>query len=178
MSWYITHPSSPFWIRCYIQTQIYFVHWYRAWESLWPLSPSIKHQQNRHISFVFSSPIQPIQPRRHFYRFRQSTPVNAYEHANLPLSPIETIFLNGSRCHTVFPSTRRYSGHSGSLGFSSTSSTFFFHWHYSPSGPRPASMKLSVSLRFFFLSYTAGRTPWAGDQLVARLARPLPVHKH
>jgi hypothetical protein len=27
---------------------------------------------------------------------------------------------------------------------------FFFHWHYSPSGPRPTSMKLSVSLRFFF----------------------------
>jgi hypothetical protein len=26
---------------------------------------------------------------------------------------------------------------------------FFFHWHYSPSGPRPTSMKLSVSLRFF-----------------------------
>jgi hypothetical protein len=25
----------------------------------------------------------------------------------------------------------------------------FFHWHYSPSGPRPTSMKLSVSLRFF-----------------------------
>jgi hypothetical protein len=27
---------------------------------------------------------------------------------------------------------------------------FFFHWHYSPSGPKPTSMKLSVSLRFFF----------------------------
>jgi hypothetical protein len=27
--------------------------------------------------------------------------------------------------------------------------TFFFHWHYSPSGPRPTSTKLSVSLRFF-----------------------------
>jgi hypothetical protein len=26
---------------------------------------------------------------------------------------------------------------------------FFFHWHYCPSGPRPTSMKLSVSLRFF-----------------------------
>jgi hypothetical protein len=25
----------------------------------------------------------------------------------------------------------------------------FFHWHYSPSGPRPTSMKLSVSLRSF-----------------------------
>jgi hypothetical protein len=35
-------------------------------------------------------------------------------------------------------------------------------------GPWPTSMKLSVSLRF-------SRTPWAGDQLVAR---PLPVHKH
>jgi hypothetical protein len=35
-------------------------------------------------------------------------------------------------------------------------------------------MKLSVSLRFS-RSETVGRTPWAGDQLVAR---PLPVHKH
>jgi hypothetical protein len=26
------------------------------------------------------------------------------------------------------------------------SGPFFFHWHYSPSGPRPTSMKLSVSL--------------------------------
>jgi hypothetical protein len=26
--------------------------------------------------------------------------------------------------------------------------SLFFHWHYSPSGPRPTSMKLSVSLRF------------------------------
>jgi hypothetical protein len=25
----------------------------------------------------------------------------------------------------------------------------FFHWHYSPSGRRPTSMKLSVSLRLF-----------------------------
>jgi hypothetical protein len=41
-------------------------------------------------------------------------------------------------------------------------------------GPWPASMKLSVSLRFT-RSWTFGRTPWAGDQLVAR---PLPVHKH
>jgi hypothetical protein len=38
-------------------------------------------------------------------------------------------------------------------------------------GPWPTSMKLSVSVRFS-RSY---RTPWAGDQLVAR---PLPVHKH
>jgi hypothetical protein len=28
----------------------------------------------------------------------------------------------------------------------------FFYWHYSLSGPRPTSMKLSVSLRFFFLN--------------------------
>jgi hypothetical protein len=35
-------------------------------------------------------------------------------------------------------------------------------------------MKLSVSLRFY-ISETVGRTPRAGDQLVAR---PLPVHKH
>jgi hypothetical protein len=41
-------------------------------------------------------------------------------------------------------------------------------------GPWPTSMKLSVSLRFT-RSETFGRTPWAGDQLVAR---PLPVHKH
>jgi hypothetical protein len=35
-------------------------------------------------------------------------------------------------------------------------------------------MKLSVSLRVS-RSYTAGRTPWTADQLVAR---PLPLHKH
>jgi hypothetical protein len=35
-------------------------------------------------------------------------------------------------------------------------------------------MKLSVSLQFI-RSYTVGRTPWAGDKLVAR---PLPVRKH
>jgi hypothetical protein len=40
-------------------------------------------------------------------------------------------------------------------------------------GPWPTSMKLSVSLRFS-RSWTVGRTPWVGDQLVAR---PLPVHK-
>jgi hypothetical protein len=51
----------------------------------------------------------------------------------------------------------------------------FFPWHYSPSGPWPTSMKLSVSLRFFSQSKTVGRTPWAVDQ---RVARPLPVHKH
>jgi hypothetical protein len=47
-------------------------------------------------------------------------------------------------------------------------------WHYSPSGPRPTSMNLSDHFGFS-RSYTFGRTPWAGDQLVAR---PLPVHKH
>jgi hypothetical protein len=41
-------------------------------------------------------------------------------------------------------------------------------------GPWPTSMKLSVSLQFT-RSWTFGRTPWTGDQLVAR---PLPVHKH
>jgi hypothetical protein len=35
-------------------------------------------------------------------------------------------------------------------------------------------MKLSVSLQFTW-SWTFGRTPWTGDQLVAR---PLSVHKH
>jgi hypothetical protein len=43
-----------------------------------------------------------------------------------------------------------------------------------PTGAWPTSMKLSVSLRFT-RSYIFGRTPWAGDLLVAR---PLPVHKH
>jgi hypothetical protein len=52
---------------------------------------------------------------------------------------------------------------------------FFFLWRYIPNlRPWPTSMKLSVSLRFY-RSYTVGRTPWAGEQLVAR---PLPVHKH
>jgi hypothetical protein len=41
-------------------------------------------------------------------------------------------------------------------------------------GPWPTSMKLSVPLQFT-RSWTVGRTPWTGDQLVAR---PLPVHKH
>jgi hypothetical protein len=41
-------------------------------------------------------------------------------------------------------------------------------------GPWPTSMKLSVSLQFT-RSWTFDRTPWMGDQLVAR---PLPVHKH
>jgi hypothetical protein len=41
-------------------------------------------------------------------------------------------------------------------------------------GPWPTSMKLSVSLQFT-RSWTFGRTPWTGDQLVAR---PLFVHKH
>jgi hypothetical protein len=40
--------------------------------------------------------------------------------------------------------------------------------------PSPTSMKLSVSLQFS-RSWTVGRTPWTGDQLVAR---HLPVHKH
>jgi hypothetical protein len=43
-----------------------------------------------------------------------------------------------------------------------------------PSGPRPTSMNFSVHFGFS-RSYTYGRTPWAGDQLIAR---PLPVHKH
>jgi hypothetical protein len=41
-------------------------------------------------------------------------------------------------------------------------------------GPWPISVKLSVLLKFS-RSNTVGRTPWAGDKLVAR---PLPVHKH
>jgi hypothetical protein len=41
-------------------------------------------------------------------------------------------------------------------------------------GPWPTSMKLSVLLQFI-RSWTFGRTPWTGDQLVAR---PLPIHKH
>jgi hypothetical protein len=41
-------------------------------------------------------------------------------------------------------------------------------------GPWPTFMKLSVSLRFS-RSWTFDRTPWAGDQHVAR---PLPAHKH
>jgi hypothetical protein len=48
--------------------------------------------------------------------------------------------------------------------------TFFFLG----GGPWPTSMKLSVSLQFT-RSWTFGRTPWTGDQMVAR---PLPVHKH
>jgi hypothetical protein len=40
--------------------------------------------------------------------------------------------------------------------------------------PWPTSMKLSVLLQFT-RSQTVGRTPWTGDQLVAR---PLPVRKH
>jgi hypothetical protein len=51
----------------------------------------------------------------------------------------------------------------------------FFSLALQPSfGPWPTSMKLFVSLQFT-KSQTAGRTPWTGDQLVAR---PLPVHKH
>jgi hypothetical protein len=52
---------------------------------------------------------------------------------------------------------------------------FFFPLTLEPQfWPWPTSMKLSVSLRFI-RSQTFGRTPWAGDQLVAR---PLPVQKH
>jgi hypothetical protein len=40
--------------------------------------------------------------------------------------------------------------------------------------PWPTSMKISISLQFT-RSYTFVRTPWAGDQLVAR---PLRVQKH
>jgi hypothetical protein len=57
---------------------------------------------------------------------------------------------------------------------SQSNTLFFFPWHYSPSGPRPTSMYISVHVGFS-RSYTFGRTPWAGDQFVAR---PLPVHKH
>jgi hypothetical protein len=32
-------------------------------------------------------------------------------------------------------------------------SFFIVHWHYSPTGPRPTSMKLSISIRFFFLNH-------------------------
>jgi hypothetical protein len=52
---------------------------------------------------------------------------------------------------------------------------FFFSLTLQPQfGPWPTSIKLSVSLRFS-RPYTVGRTPWAGDQLIAM---PLPVHKH
>jgi hypothetical protein len=48
----------------------------------------------------------------------------------------------------------------------------FFSLALQPSfGPWPTSMKLSVSLQFT-KSQTVGRTPWMGDQLVAR---PLPT---
>jgi hypothetical protein len=50
----------------------------------------------------------------------------------------------------------------------------FFPWRYSPNlglGLPPWNF---ISLRFS-RSQTVGRTPWAGDQLVAR---PLPIHKH
>jgi hypothetical protein len=45
--------------------------------------------------------------------------------------------------------------HEAQLSFECCSFTadasLFFPWHYSPSGPRPTSMKLSVSLRFFLV---------------------------
>jgi hypothetical protein len=54
-------------------------------------------------------------------------------------------------------------------------SMYFFLMALQPQfGPWPTSMNLSVSLQFS-RSWTFGRTPLAGDQLVAR---PLPVHKH
>jgi hypothetical protein len=52
---------------------------------------------------------------------------------------------------------------------------FFFPLTLQPQfWPCPTSMKLSVSLQST-RSYTVGRTPWTGDQHVAR---PMPVHKH
>jgi hypothetical protein len=52
---------------------------------------------------------------------------------------------------------------------------YFFPLALQPTfGPWHTSMKLFVSLQFP-RSWTFGRTPWMGDQLVAR---PLPVHKH
>jgi hypothetical protein len=51
--------------------------------------------------------------------------------------------------------------------------SFFFPLALQPTfGPWPTSMKLCVSLQFT-RSWTFGRTPWTGDQLVAR-----PLHKH
>jgi hypothetical protein len=44
---------------------------------------------------------------------------------------------------------------------------FFFLGATAQFGSCPTSMKLSVSLQFS-ISQTVGRTPWAGDQLVAR----------
>jgi hypothetical protein len=53
--------------------------------------------------------------------------------------------------------------------------TFFFPLALQPQFvPSPTSMKLSVSLRFS-RSYIFDRTPWAGDQLVAR---PLQKNAH
>jgi hypothetical protein len=53
--------------------------------------------------------------------------------------------------------------------------TSLFPWALQPTfGPWPASMRLSVSLQFT-RSWTFGRTPWTGDQLVARSLR---AHKH
>jgi hypothetical protein len=61
------------------------------------------------------------------------------------------------------------------MGFVISPTNFFFLMALQPQfGPWPTSMKLSVSLQIS-RSWTFGRTPWAGDQLVAR---PLPVHKH
>jgi hypothetical protein len=50
----------------------------------------------------------------------------------------------------------------------SLSSTQHLHlWLYSPCGPWPLFQFLNL--------YTVGRTPWTGDQPVAR---PLPTHRH
>jgi hypothetical protein len=44
---------------------------------------------------------------------------------------------------------------------------FFFHWLYSPLGPWPLLFQIHDH-------FTDGRTPWTGDQPVAR---PLPKHR-
>jgi hypothetical protein len=52
---------------------------------------------------------------------------------------------------------------------------YFFLWRYSPNLGLGLSPWNSRFTSFFYILQTVGRTPWAGDQLVAR---PLPVHKH
>jgi hypothetical protein len=59
-------------------------------------------------------------------------------------------------------------------------STYFLqHYHFFPLALQPNSSldRLHKTFRFISVSRsrTVGRTPWTGDQLVAR---PLPVHKH
>jgi hypothetical protein len=51
----------------------------------------------------------------------------------------------------------------------------FFLRLYRPIQSLAAPMRVSVSLQLLRGFRTVGRTPWTGDQLVAR---PLPVHKH